>query len=535
MPALMATIGADARPMEKELARSSAAATAWSRGVRGAMDSALGASARRQSATLFNKSEIVSQAQQYSDFWQKALLDRDIETASRSNRARQLLRQRAEARAGGNGHKITWASGMGELAVIGRELMSGNWSRIPTSISVMIQRFNLLKFALHPITLSLAAIAGSFYIFHRRVKSLMEDLNTTVERVFRFDHIAKYLQKTSEIAQSQKNITDEVRRQVDAYNSVNEAADRLAETTKAQFEFERQKMALQKENELSRAKNVRQQRAIELKYADMGLSLNKRERDQEVEDMKRRKAALQEESKAKFAEADKILKTSGIQSDSKEKEHADNLETANVKAKDYFKTLEAGEEDNRPSSADKDRKIIADLTRKKEQGSYTHPLSTFAENTDANLFNSTDQARLDAAKSRMEKHRQSMKDSNAYLDAGGQRTRDRQRLEDIKKQGEKAAEDAQALGDERGGPIADRIRQNKAKDKRERELAELQFQKLNPPNVSHGSVNALQQVGAYAAPAVSIASKQLIHLRSIDSKIGRLGGGGSQGGGATKF
>lgn len=157
-------------------------------------------------------------AQDYVSFWKKAVNEReqaeiaaDVRAASRSNKARALLRQRHNERVdafkkelaaqrlvareaknlngvnienlaknvmrgggGGHGGGFVNSTAMREMATIAREASRGNWSRIPGSLSILIQSFGQLGTVLgalvNPVSgaiAGLAAGAGAVYTMGR--------------------------------------------------------------------------------------------------------------------------------------------------------------------------------------------------------------------------------------------------------------------------------------------------------------------------------------------------------------------------------
>jgi len=103
----------------------------FSRGVRGSMEAAFSTGVLASRSTIFSPNKISGAKEQYEDFWKKTLdsrdavnaqnkLDADIEAAARRNRARMLLRQRAQRRAERQAQlaEDQAASAMGEDAML---------------------------------------------------------------------------------------------------------------------------------------------------------------------------------------------------------------------------------------------------------------------------------------------------------------------------------------------------------------------------------------------------------------------------------
>lgn len=92
-----------------------------------------------------------------------AALRAEVEQARRNIQARRLWRERARRREERNEEGLSGGV-MGESMVLVRELMRGNFSRVPASASILLQRLgwlgNLMKLVTNPIALGGAAAYG---------------------------------------------------------------------------------------------------------------------------------------------------------------------------------------------------------------------------------------------------------------------------------------------------------------------------------------------------------------------------------------
>jgi len=264
--------------------------------------------------------------------------------------------------------------------------------------------------------IAIGGIIGGIVIYFTRVNKLAEALKTTVDRIFNADHIAKYLQKVQEINQAQLDIATSLRSQAEAYDSVHERAERMRDLVKEQYDYERKKLEVLKENELAQATTAAQREAIEKKYAALGIQLNKQERADKLKSMQKELKDAEMEAAAKIAAAEKITKSDGYSSEAQEKKREENLRIAAENAGRYFASGGEG---------DKDRATTQEyLGRNALPGAY-----------DALV------AKKKAAQERIDQNRADQKSYNDFLDTGDSRKRTHDRVSEL----EKASKDA-ALG-----------------------------------------------------------------------------------------
>ncbi len=100
-------------------------------------------------------------ARDYTDFWQKAIKDKeaaetaaDVRQATRNNRARALRRQRAQE------DKHASSGMLQEAMVLVREVSRGNFSRVPGSLSILAQRAGILGRIAGAVVNPIAGVAG---------------------------------------------------------------------------------------------------------------------------------------------------------------------------------------------------------------------------------------------------------------------------------------------------------------------------------------------------------------------------------------
>jgi tape measure domain-containing protein len=94
MPSLKAIFTADATQFFQTLRGMPSATANLARGIRQQMDSVFG----RSRSTIFNPRQERDAVREYGEWWQKTLTEQSVTAATRSNRARALLRERENSR-----------------------------------------------------------------------------------------------------------------------------------------------------------------------------------------------------------------------------------------------------------------------------------------------------------------------------------------------------------------------------------------------------------------------------------------------------
>jgi hypothetical protein len=181
-----------------------------------------------------------------------------------------------------------------ESLVVLREIGRGNWSRVPGSVSMIVQGFAQLKgISLATLGVWGAAIAVSAGLIYERfwgLKKLLKDLSFDVSNIdIGSSFIPKMERHINDAAKAQRELNDEIRKTVEKYNSAAEAARRVADVTKEHFDH------LRRMNDLSNApESVKTRRELEI---------DQMERAQEIANKEAEQAALQVESQKKLTEA----------------------------------------------------------------------------------------------------------------------------------------------------------------------------------------------------------------------------------------
>lgn len=79
------------------------------------------------------------------------------------------------------------STAMREVVVIARELARGNFSRIPGSVSVLVQNLGMLKWILNPVVISLAGFGTAAYFVWEHFKKVNEELQKTLDTLAESD------------------------------------------------------------------------------------------------------------------------------------------------------------------------------------------------------------------------------------------------------------------------------------------------------------------------------------------------------------
>jgi hypothetical protein len=176
-----------------------------------------------------------------------------------------------------------------ETLVVFREIGRGNWSRVPGSVSLIVQGFAQLKqislLTLGAWGLAIGGIVGSVFLYMHRLKALASDLTTSIISTWRPEHTAGYESKLEIINQLHKDVADSTRSIKEAHDSVSESIQRELDLTRSRIGFERELLEMQKANELAAVKNPAEREAIEKKYSALITANKKKERDAEVKSM----------------------------------------------------------------------------------------------------------------------------------------------------------------------------------------------------------------------------------------------------------
>ena len=357
---------------------------------------------------------------------------------------------------------------------------------------------------------SIAAIAGAFYIFHRRVMSLAKDMIGPWREAFNPDHIAKYLQKTATLEQLQKNVTDEVRRTREAYDSVVSAMDRQLAITKDRISFERELLEIQKENELAAQKNPVLREGIEKKYSALILANKKEERDAELQHKKDIAAQLPGEINAAKSEISKLIGGNYF-TDEHDRQILESRRASSAVYDEYRKQLKPGEKDKRDFSADKDRELISRLQA--EEGRVSMDRDSLTGTYTTHHLSDEQKQRLADAQERLEKSATTQQSVNSWEDAKDDRDRARQQVKELEDKVTADEKRLAELGNSKQGDIADTARRNLAADKNDLRLEQERLKRVDAGHpLGAREVTARERVGLGAVgsnPMLNIAQAQL--------------------------
>jgi hypothetical protein len=317
------------------------------------------------------------------------------------------------------------------------------------------------------------ALYETFWGFAKAVKGFtLPDL--------KLDYIPKMLRASADALNAQRLITDEVRKTTDAYNSAAAAAKRASDITKEHFEH------LRKMNSFER--DPRKRAAGEL-------AIDSQERAEGLAGKIAEKVNLEIESKRKLSQANAI----GVPSEADDAETKKQLEQNRQAAKLFL-----GSGNGAPGFWDNVKAAAA---------------VTFGGNP---LKLGDRMAQIQAAQSMspLSAHK-AIDVANNFDDAEQQHKIARELKKQLEGGAAKAAADAAALGLQI--PDIQKANNQKDSDAAQESAAALR----GSQRFKHGSVNDLQAIGAYAAPAVLVDLNRKMegHLKSIDNKIDKIGGG----------
>ncbi len=154
--------------------------------------------------------------------------------------------------------------------------------------------------------LAIAALAaGVVYEHIWGVKSVLEELSMKTPDL-KDDYIPLLKRHINDARNAQREVTLEVNKTVTAYNSAAEAAKRTADNTKEHYSHLKKMLDLQKQTELDRAYNPSQKEAIEKKYSDLELKLQRDQQNEQLANKYSERTNLLLESRTKLAQANAI-------------------------------------------------------------------------------------------------------------------------------------------------------------------------------------------------------------------------------------
>lgn len=415
----------------------------------------------------------------------------------------------------------SWSSSgsIREMIVLLREMSRGNWSRVPGSLSILLQRGGAIGGIMKVLTSALGMIAGVItgigigaFAAYKLVGNLAEKLAGLKLPEFHPEYIATHLQKAFQVLEIQKQINKEIERAVELYGSAASAAKRVEDQTKEQFGHIRKMNEYQEEKELKLADTEEEKMAVRLKYANIGLQTDKEERNAQIRNKQIEQINLETEAKKKQVEANRLLSaTPSKQADE------NSLKLAKMRA-------------------DIGQAYLDESEKNKGKVDWYRLYNKFAASgvSTADIDNSKIRNASDA--------RAYIKSYSAMVEAAAQNEQIRKRGEELAKEAGQAFAKAAVVGLEAGdlsksSELKARQAADEAQAKMEAENASAK--KAAESHLPDYNRNALQRIGAFSAvspletEAVVVAKQSNATLKSIDSRLEKMARGTAFG--ASRF
>lgn len=378
-----------------------------------------------------------------------------------------------------------------EAVVLLRELSAGNWTRVPGSLSLLLQRMGALKVLFTDITAAgstlggvisimgtaLAGAAVGAGIFYSRVKLLSEALQNIKPADFNPTYIAKHLQSINAAVEGQKAINREIARSIELYNSASNRADRVEEATRMKYDH------MRKMNELE---------IDPVKKAQVELSILREEQRERQRNSATNIANLAIESQSKKRDAD-LIKVASKEQDANEVA----AKAAQAKqAEDFLKSHN-----------------MFGSNWDKAKATFSGGLLPGAAQSAYDAMGNADRQRVQDSQDSIQAHREA-------IDRAAENEEKRKRKEQLQKDAEESAAKSAVLQLE--------AQRRAAADAKElKNATEFVNAELNRGGKIGNNVNALQKVGGYLGGAsdqhLAVQKMSLAHLASIDRKIGGSG------------
>ena len=159
-------------------------------------------------------------------------------------------------------------------------------------------------------------VVAALFLAHERVGMLAARLAGLRPPDFDPQPIARQFRSINEISESQRKINDEISETIEKYNSAASAAERLAKAGERQFEHAKKLLDIQKETEfagLGRNATPDQKMAVEKKYSDKALELQRQKDQQTIAGLIDEKTNLTTEGVAAKRSADSIKVSSSAE------------------------------------------------------------------------------------------------------------------------------------------------------------------------------------------------------------------------------
>jgi hypothetical protein len=344
------------------------------------------------------------------------------------------------------------------------------------------------------VALGVAALAAGF-IYERMwgVKDLLKSLSVE-QPDLKDDYIPVLKRHINDAYNAQKQVTDEVNKTEDAYNSASEAAKRTADATKAHYEHLKKMMDIQKEADLAKAQTPQQKEAVEAQYAARALKL---QQDQQHEEL-----------------ANKYLERTNLNTEAQNKLAAANAIKVNTKDEDQRNLDQLNQNADAAQAFLKGGGVWAEFKKQAAES----PLLGGASKA---LIDSTEAGGMEQANKMIAQR-------NAYAEKVAANDDLRKKKEDLTHDAAKAAADAAKLGLEIPDIIKNNAIQNaEVAQESASQLAEDKAKDAAESNRSahgHFQLNEQQRLGAYAAtPDFQAANLDL--LRQIKNNTAHLNPG----------
>ena len=472
-------------------------------------------------STVHAKRNAESAGDAYGKWWGDALLKRDLEAAGRSNQARRLLRQRAEASteasveaaSRSNLARRLWReraearkagdpkiSNMRSWKGLGTSILTGDLEGAAYHATKLVNSLGLLKYVLNPVTGIVLGLVAGFAAAYKLAGALTTRLTGLKWPEMHTEYVAKHLQKLHAAAEAQKEINKEVVKSIELYNSAASAAKRVEETTKAHYQHLQKMNDYREQAELNAAQTDAGKDAVRAKYAERALALKNEERNAEIKNKQAEADALVKESSAKKKQGDAIVVGS--------KEHDDQILNQRKKAAEEAQAYLDGLEKSKGSAKEK-------LVR-----GYNAVALTGVSGND---LDAAEKANKAEAYRRIQAHKDFV-DQNAGNDEARAKKADL-----YKAAGESGEKAATAILE--GSEMAKKAKQS-ALDDAEENRAKLAAENSKSGGAISMTRNSLQAIGAYGAAApheqqmLDTAKRSEGYLQRIEVHMASIAGKG---------
>lgn len=421
-----------------------------------------------------------------------------------------------------SGHGGIRAGAMREFLVALREVGRGDFTRLPGSISILIQRLGLLKYILNPLAGVIIAVGAAAYFTIRHFKNLA-DQNENLISVFsrarkQYTDLVKTIedQESALIAAAERaaDYAAWLQKLGEKNESLVDATEDAIEALKEQFKIEQEIAEGKGQTKAQRLAAEQKMRQEELKLLDAALL-----KERQLADQDRQNAALLEGQSEKHRQ--------GMTKNTADKEFYTNQIQNAQKAKDQLDEKTKAEMGKLQKMIDDPRDVIIPTPN----GGATIPAAQNQANARLQM-----EALKKTPFSDIEVGGKNVRVSLEELDnivaqaTGHLKNLSAEHVEAEKKQRELNASvsGAKAKADKEVDGV---IQLERKKSKLESETAlhdkfDAQLSRSARAHVSLGHLTSLQQVGAYTSPAaismLDVTKKSEGHLKSIRDDMKKL-------------